>query len=413
MSLVTAPATPPDAWLFAPDRHHALARLAAVDPADYARTRNYLNGAVTYLSPYLTHGILSLREVYTQVHQRTPLAREHKLVFELGWRAYWRHVWAYRGDAIHHPLHPGVLPEAAYATTLPLDVVEARTGIPVIDQAVQTLYSVGYLHNHARLWLASYLVHMRKVHWHAGAQWMLGHLLDGDIASNHLSWQWVASTGSHKPYVFNAENVAKYAPSAWHSPATPIDLSYAALDAIARDASAVLPSVPIAKSWEGVAQPPLHSAPPDARWSTPDPAEDRFAGRDVCVLHPWSLATANSPPTATSVTLAIGLADSHRRTPWSARRWAFVTDGLAAQTPLLWWGEASAIAAALRNARSVHWQPDPHIDAALARLRNAWPLGASPQCVARLPADLFSPVDPLCQSFAQWWRRTQLCTDAG
>ncbi|MGC8035725.1 FAD-binding domain-containing protein, partial [Salmonella enterica] len=74
--------------------------------------------------------------------------------------------------------------------------------------------------NHARMWLASYVVHLRKVHWRAGADWMVGHLLDGDLASNHLSWQWVAGTGSHKPYLFNAENVAKYAPAEWHSPGT-------------------------------------------------------------------------------------------------------------------------------------------------------------------------------------------------
>jgi deoxyribodipyrimidine photo-lyase len=60
------------------------------------------------------------------------------------------------------------------------------------------LYATGYLHNHARLWLASYLVHLRKVHWRVGADWMYSHLLDGDMASNYLSWQWVSSTGSNK-----------------------------------------------------------------------------------------------------------------------------------------------------------------------------------------------------------------------
>ena len=69
---------------------------------------------------------------------------------------------------------------------------------------------LGYLHNHARMWLAGYVVHWRKVKWQAGARWFLQHLLDGDPASNNLSWQWVASTYSHKPYFYNRENVEKY-----------------------------------------------------------------------------------------------------------------------------------------------------------------------------------------------------------
>jgi len=75
------------------------------------------------------------------------------------------------------------------------------------------------------MWLASYVVHMRKVHWRTGADWLHGHLLDGDLASNHLSWQWVAGTGSSKLYIFNADNVARYAPASWHSPGTVIDTS--------------------------------------------------------------------------------------------------------------------------------------------------------------------------------------------
>ena len=219
---------------FEPTLQAAKLRLDAVRPDDYARTRNALEGAVTRLSPYLTHGLLSLADVYTAVNARHALPAQHKLVFELGWRAYYRHVWQHLGEGIGQSLHAGLLPESAYLQEMPPDVLQARTGIPAIDLAVQTLYETGYLHNHARMWLASYVVHLRKVHWHVGAQWMLGHLLDGDHASNHLSWQWVAGTGSSKPYLFNADNVAKYAPADWHSPGTAIDVSYETMDALAR-----------------------------------------------------------------------------------------------------------------------------------------------------------------------------------
>ncbi len=149
--------------IFEPTLEAAHARLATVQPDAYARTRNALDGAVTRLSPYLTHGLLSLREVYSAVHARHPLHAQHKLVFELGWRAYYRHVWSHLGDGIHQSLRPGLLPDEAYQPEMPADVLQARTGIAAIDLAVRELYDTGYVHNHARMWLASYLVHLRKV----------------------------------------------------------------------------------------------------------------------------------------------------------------------------------------------------------------------------------------------------------
>ena len=79
----------------------------------------------------------------------------HKFVFELGWREFFRYVWAHRGDAIFQSLHTGVLPGEAHAREMPADIRLARTGVPVIDVAVRTLHASGMLHNHARMWTAS------------------------------------------------------------------------------------------------------------------------------------------------------------------------------------------------------------------------------------------------------------------
>lgn len=89
-------------------------RLAAVRPDNYARTRNTLEGAVTRLFPYLTQGFFSLRAVFSFLHQRQPLEARHKLVFELGWRAYYQHVWAHLGNGIQQLRHPGLLPDKVY-----------------------------------------------------------------------------------------------------------------------------------------------------------------------------------------------------------------------------------------------------------------------------------------------------------
>jgi deoxyribodipyrimidine photo-lyase len=374
----------------APTLAAAHARIAAVRPSAYANTRNHLDGAVTGLSPYLTHGLIRLPDVVQGVTAAHALTVQRKLVFELGWRAYFQHVWQHRGDAIFASLHEGPLPAAAYASALPADIREARTGVPVIDEAVRTLYATGYLHNHARMWLASYVVHVRKVGWRAGADWLYGHLLDGDLASNHLSWQWVAGTGSHKPYLFNADNVARYAPSHWHSPDTVVDQSYEALDRLARQPRALAPAPHQAP--RATPEPACCALPP-AALQLPPTGPEHLAGRDVWVVHPWSLGPLPALP-PDSVVIGLLLSDFHRAWPWSERRWRFVMPRLAELAPTCWSGDAAGLAALLAGARSVRSVDEPHLAAWLPSLA---------QCES-VPA-LFPLVAQRCDSFSRWWTR--------
>jgi deoxyribodipyrimidine photo-lyase len=388
---------------FDPTLEAARARIAAVRPAAYARTRNALDGAVTGLSPYLTHGFVSLTDVLTGVAARHALDAQHKFVYELGWRAYFRHVWHHRGEGILGSLHAGLLPEDAYLRELPADIRGGCTGVPVVDEAVRALYATGNLHNHARMWLASYTVHVRKVHWRAGADWLYSHLLDGDLASNHLSWQWVAGTGSSKPYLFNADNVARYAPAAWHSPGSVVDTSYEALDRWARarwpDDTGAMPFGPMASARTSLchvdpqAEPRLATDPPGWLGCTaPDPAT--VAGRDVWLVHPWCLGAPASAPPAGTLSIGVFVADFHRSWPWSERRWQFVGSRMAELCATRWHADAASIAAALQSARSVRSVDEPHLAPWLARMA---------QCTAA--AALFPPVDRRCDSFSQWWTR--------
>ncbi len=194
-------------------RKAAEERLRQMQPRQYGKTRNFLTGAVTRLSPYLRYGILSLAEVRDMV---VTSAREiepiQKLVNELAWRDYWQRLYAQMGDVIWQDQEPYKTGYSArqYASELPDDIAEGTTGRVCIDSFSTEMRETGYLHNHARMWLAAYLVHWRRVRWQVGARWFLQHLLDGDPASNNLSWQWVASTFSHKPYFFNRENLERY-----------------------------------------------------------------------------------------------------------------------------------------------------------------------------------------------------------
>ena len=188
--------------------------LRRLDPVAYNRNRNFLHGAVSQLSPYVRHGLLGLAELKDWlISQKRPWRDQEKFISELAWREFWQRVWQQRGDQIWQDielLKTGHLPES-YNPVLPIDVLNGETGLACIDAFQQQLVSTGWLHNHARMWLASYLVHWRRISWQAGAHWFLQHLIDADPASNNLSWQWVASCFSSKPYIFNRENLEKYA----------------------------------------------------------------------------------------------------------------------------------------------------------------------------------------------------------
>jgi deoxyribodipyrimidine photo-lyase len=193
-------------------RDAALGVLAAIDPVAYGHSRNHVGGAVTRLSPWIRHGVVSLAEVRDAALARVRRPEDaEKLVSELAWRDYWRQVHAALGASIETDIEgPAMLPRRAPLAELPADVLAARTGLACIDAFVTRLHTTGWLHNHERMWLASWLVHARGVRWQAGADWFLRHLLDGDPASNHLSWQWVAGTFSARPYLFNRENLERF-----------------------------------------------------------------------------------------------------------------------------------------------------------------------------------------------------------
>lgn len=194
-------------------RQAAEQALQKVDARSYAESRNFFAGAVTRLSPYIRYGVLSLAEIREYVMSRVQHRDEAtKLINELGWRDYWQRLYAKLGNDVWQDQEPYKTGYSAkdYAQTLPDDISSGTTERVCIDSFSRDMRETGYLHNHGRLWLAAYMVHWRRISWQVGARWFLEHLLDGDPASNNMSWQWVASTFSHKPYFFNRENLERY-----------------------------------------------------------------------------------------------------------------------------------------------------------------------------------------------------------
>lgn len=179
------------------------------DPTAYARTRNHIRGAVSRLSPYISRGVISTRAIRDNLLKRGfDLSKIEKFMQELAWRDHWQQIWIAKGTAINTDLRQAQL--LVDHDRIPKAIVEARTGIEAIDRSIVELYSTGYMHNHLRMYLAAVACNFGHSHWRAPAQWHYYHLLDGDWASNALSWQWVAGSNAGKKYIADQTNVDRY-----------------------------------------------------------------------------------------------------------------------------------------------------------------------------------------------------------
>ncbi len=202
-------------------------RIAAILPEEYGRTRNFKTGAVTYLSPYISRGVISTKDVFDKIQERDlPWNEIEKLVQELAWRDYWQQVWIAKGDAINQDIKREQ--EGVTNHKIPAAIVNGTIGIEAVDAAIQELKDTGYMHNHMRMYVASIACNIAGSHWLAPARWMYSLLLDGDWASNALSWQWVAGANANKKYYANQENINKFFDSKQR--ATFLDVSYDAFE---------------------------------------------------------------------------------------------------------------------------------------------------------------------------------------
>ncbi len=205
-------------------RAEALERLAAFVPhagRTYAATRNEDRGPddrsnVSVLSPYVRARLITEDEILRAVLARHSLSGAEKFVQEVLWRTYWKGwlesrplVWThYRRDLDAHYARLEREPDRA---RMHAEAIEGRTGIPAFDTWTRELIERGYLHNHARMWYASIWMFTLQLPWELGADFFMQHLLDGDPASNTLSWRWVAGLQTRgKTYLATAGNITRY-----------------------------------------------------------------------------------------------------------------------------------------------------------------------------------------------------------
>jgi deoxyribodipyrimidine photo-lyase len=161
--------------------------------AGYGDDRDLLaDEGTSRLSAYLHLGCVSPAEIAARVDRRR---KGHEpFVRQLCWRDFNLQALAARPDLVDSDLRPRGDrwrddDEAIAAWK------EGRTGYPVIDAAMRQLRREGWMHNRARLLVGSFLTKHLRVDWRVGAWHFMDWLVDGDLANNFASWQWVAGTG--------------------------------------------------------------------------------------------------------------------------------------------------------------------------------------------------------------------------
>jgi len=159
---------------------------------------------------------LSAHLKFGTVHPRTVLARlgpsrgESTFRSELCWREFYADVLWHRPDTARRAFNPAMaamaVDEGPGADRRFTAWAAGRTGYPIVDAGMRQLQAEAWMHNRVRMIVASFLVKDLHLDWRRGARLFLDRLVDGDLASNHHGWQWVAGTGTDAaPYfrVFN------------------------------------------------------------------------------------------------------------------------------------------------------------------------------------------------------------------
>ena len=185
--------------------------------AAYAESRNHVvpgHAKVSRLSPAVRHRLVLEEELVDRSIRAHGLASCGKFVEEVLWRTYWKGwleqrpgVWRdhrRRVQSLRDGGNRGMLKRAE-------QVARGESGVAVMDDFARELLDTGFMHNHARMWWASFWIHVERLPWDLGADHFLRHLLDGDPASNTLSWRWVAGLHTQgKTYLVRRSNIERY-----------------------------------------------------------------------------------------------------------------------------------------------------------------------------------------------------------
>jgi len=168
---------------------------------NYGTSHNDLNKHTTELSAYIKFGCISIRETYYALHSKKALIRQ------LYWRDFYANIMYEFPRVIGHSLKPKYDKIHWHHNSNWFNAwKKGETGYPIVDAGMRQMNSTGYMHNRARLIVASFLVKTLLIDWREGEEYFAQTLTDYDVANNNGNWQWISGGGADsQPYfrVFN------------------------------------------------------------------------------------------------------------------------------------------------------------------------------------------------------------------
>ena len=185
--------------------------------SEYSKLRNFDFGSenrsnVSCLSPYITHGIISEKEIINKSLNKFSFAKNEKFIQEVLWRTYWKGWLELRPNVWNdYLIELKKIKEELKDNKEYLNAIEGKTNIECFNVWVNELKENNYLHNHTRMWFASIWIFTLELPWQLGAEFFMQHLYDGDAASNTLGWRWVAGIQTQgKHYLASEWNIKKF-----------------------------------------------------------------------------------------------------------------------------------------------------------------------------------------------------------
>ena len=175
---------------------------------DFINKRN----TTSLLSPYIRYRLLSEEDIIKKTLSINPFTKTEKFIQEIYWRTYWKGWLEHRPDVYDdYLIQRNELLKNLSNINKYQKTTEGESNLHFFNDWVKKLKKDGYLHNHVRMWFASIWIFTFELPWQLGANFFMENLLDGDPASNTLSWRWVAGIQTKgKHYLARKNNIIKY-----------------------------------------------------------------------------------------------------------------------------------------------------------------------------------------------------------
>ena len=163
--------------------------------ADAQKTQeDIMSEETSMLSAYIKYGCVSIREVLSKF--KAKYSAHHELIRQLIWRDFYMHLLSENPESLDGLSNSKMRKIKWSKNTERLKKwKEGTTGFPLVDAGMRQMNKTGYMHNRARMIVATFLSKILYLDWKEGEKYFAQQLVDYDVASNSGNWQAIVGGG--------------------------------------------------------------------------------------------------------------------------------------------------------------------------------------------------------------------------